>query len=401
MANAFICEGVRTPIGRYGGALAQVRTDDLAAHPLKALRAKFPKADWEAVDEVVYGCTNQAGEDNRNVARMALLLAGIPQSVPGVTVNRLCASGMEAVASVARGIAADEISLGIAGGVESMSRAPLVMPKATSAFSRNAEIYDTTLGWRFANPMMQKMYGTASMGETAENVAEKYKIERAAQDAFALRSHQRTAAAQKARFFKGQISPVDVPAGKSKVNSITQDEHPRANTTLEALLKLSTPFRENGTVTAGNASGINDGACAMFVASESAAAQFGLKPLARVVGANAAGVDPDFMGIGPIPATRKLLDRLKLSISDIDFFELNEAFAAQVLAITRDFGLPDDSEKVNPNGGAIALGHPLGMSGARLVLTAARQLQRSKMHYALASMCVGVGQGMALLLERV
>ena len=400
MANAFICEGLRTPIGRYGGALAQIRTDDLATHPLKALRVMFPKADWEAIDEVVYGCTNQAGEDNRNVARMALLLAGIPQSVPGVTVNRLCASGMEAVASVARGIAADEISLGIAGGVESMSRAPLVMPKATSAFSRNAEIYDTTLGWRFANPMMQKMYGTASMGETAEKVAEKYKIERAAQDAFALRSQHRTAAAQEAGFYNDEISPVDVPAGKSKVNSITHDEHPRADTTLEALLQLSTPFRENGTVTAGNASGINDGACAMFVASESAAAKFGLKPLARVVGANAAGVDPDFMGIGPIPATRKLLDRLKLSISDIDFFELNEAFAAQVLAITRDFGLPDDSEKVNPNGGAIALGHPLGMSGARLVLTAARQLQRSKMHYALASMCVGVGQGMALLLER-
>jgi 3-oxoadipyl-CoA thiolase len=401
MANAFICEGVRTPIGRYGGALAQVRTDDLAAHPLKALRAKFSQSDWEAIDEVVYGCTNQAGEDNRNVARMALLLAGIPQSVPGVTVNRLCASGMEAVASAARGIAADEISLAIAGGVESMSRAPLVMPKATSAFSRTTEIYDTTLGWRFANPVMQKMYGTASMGETAENVAEKYKIERSAQDAFALRSQQRAAAAQKAGFYNDEISAVDVAAGKGKVNSVTQDEHPRPDTTLEGLAKLSTPFRENGTVTAGNASGINDGACAMFVASESAAAKFGLKPLARVVGANAAGVDPNFMGIGPIPATRKLLARLKLSLNDIDFFELNEAFAAQVLAITRDFGLPDDSEKVNPNGGAIALGHPLGMSGARLVLTAVRQLQRSKARYALASMCVGVGQGMAILLERV
>lgn len=400
MANAFICEGVRTPIGRYGGGLAQVRTDDLAAHPLKALRAKFPKADWEAIDEVAYGCTNQAGEDNRNVARMALLLAGIPQSVPGVTVNRLCASGMEAVASIARGIVSGEISLGIAGGVESMSRAPLVMPKATSAFSRNAEIYDTTLGWRFANPMMEKLYGTASMGETAENVAEKYKIERSAQDVFALRSQQRTAVAQKAGFYHDEISPVDVPAGKGKVNSVTQDEHPRADTTLEALSKLSTPFRENGTVTAGNASGINDGACAMFVASETAAAKFGLKPLARVVGANAAGVDPNFMGIGPIPATRKLLARLKLSINDIDFFELNEAFAAQVLAITRDFGLPDESEKINPNGGAIALGHPLGMSGARLVLTAARQLQKSRARYALASMCVGVGQGMAMLLER-
>ncbi len=401
MATAYICEGVRTPIGRYGGALAQVRADDLAAHPLKTLRAKFAKADWEAIDEVVYGCTNQAGEDNRNVARMALLLACIPQSVPGVTVNRLCASGMEAVASAARGIAADEISLAIAGGVESMSRAPLAMPKATSAFSRNTEIYDTTLGWRFANPLMQKMYGTASMGETAENVAEKYKIERSAQDAFALRSQQRTAAAQKDGFYNDEIAAVDVPAGKGKVSSVTQDEHPRADTTLEALAKLSTPFRENGTVTAGNASGINDGACAMFVASESAAAKFGLKPLARIVGANAAGVDPNFMGIGPIPTTRKLLARLKLSMSDIDFFELNEAFAAQVLAITRDFGLPDDSEKVNPNGGAIALGHPLGMSGARLVLTAARQLQRSKARYALAAMCVGVGQGMAMVLERV
>jgi 3-oxoadipyl-CoA thiolase len=401
MANAFICEGVRTPIGRYGGALAQVRTDDLAAHPLKALRAKFPSGDWEAIEEVVFGCTNQAGEDNRNVARMALLLAGFPSSVPGVTVNRLCASGMEAVASAARGIVAGEISLAIAGGVESMSRAPLVMPKATSAFSRNAEIYDTTLGWRFANPVMQKMYGTASMGETAENVAEKYKIERGAQDGFALRSQQRTAAAQKAGFFQDEIVPVEVAAGKGKVNSVAQDEHPRGDTTLEALAKLATPFRENGTVTAGNASGINDGACAIFVASESAAAKFGLKPLARIVGANAAGVDPNYMGIGPIPATRKLLGRLKLSLSDIDFFELNEAFAAQVLAITRDFGLPDDSEKVNPNGGAIALGHPLGMSGARLVLTAARQLRRTGSRRALAAMCVGVGQGMAMVLERV
>ena len=400
MANAYVCEGVRTPIGRYGGVLSQVRTDDLAAHPLKALRGKFPKFDWEAVDEVIYGCTNQAGEDNRNVARMALLLAGLPMTVPGVTVNRLCASGMEAVASAARGIAADEISLAIAGGVESMSRAPLVMPKATAAFSRNAEIYDTTLGCRFANPLMQKMYGTASMGETAENVAEKYKIERAAQDAFALRSQQRTAAAQKAGFYNDEIVRVDVPAGKGKVISIAQDEHPRADTTLEALAKLSTPFRENGTVTAGNASGINDGACAMFVASESAATKFGLKPMARIVGANAAGVDPNYMGIGPIPATRKLLSRLKLSLTDVNFFELNEAFAAQVLAITRGFALPDDSEKVNPNGGAIALGHPLGMSGARLVLTAARHLQRSGARYALTSMCVGMGQGMAMLLER-
>jgi acetyl-CoA acyltransferase len=401
MTHAFVCEGTRTPIGRYGGALAQVRTDDLAAHPLKTLRGKFGQSDWEAIDEVIYGCTNQAGEDNRNVARMALLLAGIPKSVSGVTVNRLCASGMEAVASAARGIATGEISLAIAGGVESMSRAPLVMPKATSAFSRNAEIHDTTLGWRFVNPVMQKMYGTISMGETAENVAQEYGIKRAAQDGFAFRSQQRTAAAQKAGFYDGEITPVDVPLGKGKVNFVTHDEHPRPETTLETLAKLSSPFRENGSVTAGNASGINDGACAMFVATEAAAARFGLNPIARIVGANAAGVDPNFMGIGPIPATRKLLDRVKLTIGDIDFFELNEAFAAQVLAITRDFGLPDDSEKVNPNGGAIALGHPLGMSGARLVLTAARQLQRSHARYALASMCVGVGQGMAIVLERV
>ncbi len=401
VVNGFICEGVRTAIGRYGGALAQVRTDDLAAHPLKVLREKCEESDWEAIDEVVYGCSNQAGEDNRNVARMALLLAGIPKSVPGVTVNRLCASGMEAVASAARGIACGEISLAIAGGVESMSRAPLVMPKPVTAFSRNAEIHDTTLGWRFANPVMQKMYGTASMGEAAENVPEKYAIKRSDQDAFALRSQQRTTAAQKTGFYSGEIAPVEVALGKGKVISLTHDEHPRPDTTLEGLARLPTPFREAGTVTAGNASGINDGACAMFVASETAAAKFGLNPIARIAGANAAGVDPNVMGIGPIPATRKLLARLKLIIDDIDFFELNEAFASQVLAITRDFGLPDDSEKVNPNGGAIALGHPLGMSGARLVLTAARQLQRSQGRYALASMCVGVGQGMAMVLERV
>jgi len=401
MSSTFICEGFRTPIGRYGGALAQARSDDLAACPLAALRKKFEKSDWEAIDEVILGCANQAGEDNRNVARMALLLADIPRSVPGVTVNRLCASGMEAVAGAARSIAADEFSLAIAGGVESMSRAPLVMPKASSAFSRNAEIYDTTLGWRFVNPIMQKKYGTASMGETAENVAEKYKIERAAQDCFALRSQLRAAAAQKAGIFAQEIIPVDIPGVKGKVNTVSQDEHPRPDTTIEALSRLSTPFRENGTVTAGNASGINDGAAAMFVASESAAAKFGLTPVARVLGSAAAGVDPNFMGIGPIPATRKLLARLKLSIADLDVIEVNEAFAAQVLAVTRDFGLPDDSERVNPNGGAIALGHPLGMSGARLVLTAARQLQRTKGRYALATMCVGVGQGMAMVLERV
>jgi 3-oxoadipyl-CoA thiolase len=401
MAIAYICEGFRTPIGKYGGALAQVRTDDLAAHALTALRKEFENSDWETIDEVVLGCTNQAGEDNRNVARMALLLAGIPRSVPGVTVNRLCASGMEAVAVAARAIVADEISLAIAGGVESMSRAPLVMPKATSAFSRTAEIYDTTLGWRFPNPLMKNMYGTASMGETAENVAEKYKIDRASQDCFALRSQLRAAAAQKAGFVAEEIIPVEIPAGKGKVNTVSQDEHPRADTTFEGLAKLSTPFRENGTVTAGNSSGINDGACALFVASESAAAKFGLTPVARVVGSSSAGVDPAFMGIGPIPAVRKLLTRLKLSIADMDWIELNEAFAAQSLAVTRDFGLPDDSEKVNPNGGAIALGHPLGMSGARLVLTATHQLRRTKARYALATMCVGVGQGMAMVLERI
>ena len=401
MANAYICEGFRTPIGKYGGALAQVRTDDLAVHPLAALHKKFQKSDWETIDEVILGCTNQAGEDNRNVARMALLLAGVPRSVPGVTVNRLCASGMESVAVAARAIVADEISLAIAGGVESMSRAPLVMPKASSAFSRNAEIYDTTLGWRFPNPVMKKMYGTASMGETAENVAEKYKIDRASQDCFALRSQLRAAAALKAGFFAEEIIPVDIPAERGKVSTVSQDEHPRVETTFEGLGKLSTPFRENGTVTAGNSSGINDGSCALFVASESAAKTFGLTPLARVVGSSSAGVDPDFMGIGPIPAVRKLLTRLKLSIADIEWIELNEAFAAQALAVTRDFGLPDDSEKVNPNGGAIALGHPLGMSGARLVLTATHQLQRTKSRYALATMCVGVGQGMAMVLERV
>lgn len=401
MSSAFVCEGFRTPIGRYGGALAQVRTDDLAAHPLSALREKFAGGDWEAIDEVILGCTNQAGEDNRNVARMALLLAGIPKSVPGVTVNRLCASGMEAVAAAARGILTGEISLAIAGGVESMSRAPLVMPKASSAFSRNAEIYDTTLGWRFVNPIMLKNYGTASMGETAENVAEKYKIDRPSQDCFALRSQLRAAAAQRNGFFTDEIVPIEIPGSKGKSSTVAQDEHPRPDTTIEALSRLSTPFRKEGTVTAGNASGINDGAAAMFVASETAAAKFGLHPLVRIVGSAAAGVDPNFMGIGPIPATRKLFDRLKVSIADMDVIEINEAFASQVLAITRDLGLPDDSPKVNPNGGAIALGHPLGMSGARLVLTAARQLQRSKGRFALATMCVGVGQGMAMVLERV
>jgi len=401
MSTAFICEGIRTPIGRYGGALSQIRTDDLAAIPLKALREQFEKSDWETVDEVFFGCANQAGEDNRNVARMALLLAGIPCSVPGATVNRLCGSGMEAVSMAARAIGAGEISLAIAGGVESMSRAPFVIPKAASAFSRTAEIHDTTIGWRFANPLMVKMYGTASMPETAENVAEKYKVDRASQDCFALRSQLKAAAAQKSGILAEEIVPVNVPGPKGTVKTVSDDEHIRADTTLEALAKLSAPFRPGGTVTAGNASGINDGACAMFVASESAAARFGLRPIARVLGVATAGVEPGYMGIGPIFAVRKLLSRLKMSMADVDVFELNEAFASQSLAVTRELGLPDDSEKVNPNGGAIAIGHPLGMSGARLVLTAARQIQRSKERYALASMCIGVGQGIAIMLERV
>ena len=401
MPNAFICEGIRTPIGRFGGALAQVRTDDLAATPLMALREQFGKSDWESVDEVIFGCANQSGEDNRNVARMASLLAGVPCSVPGATVNRLCGSGMEAVSVAARGIIAGEISLAIAGGVESMSRAPFVIPKAASAFSRTAEMYDTTIGWRFVNPRMVKMYGTASMPETAENVAEKYKIDRPAQDCFALRSQLKAAAAQKAGILAEEIVPVNIPGPKGSMRTVSEDEHIRPDTTLEALAKLPAPFRQGGTVTAGNASGINDGACAMFVASESAAAKFGLKPIARVLGMATAGVEPDYMGIGPIFAVRKLLARLKMSMADVDVFELNEAFASQSLAVTRELGLPDDSEKVNPNGGAIAIGHPLGMSGARLVLTAARQIQRSKGRYALASMCIGVGQGIAIMLEKV
>jgi 3-oxoadipyl-CoA thiolase len=401
MAHAFICEGVRTPIGRYGGALAPVRTDDLAAHPIAALRRRFPDSDWAGVDEVVLGCANQAGEDNRNVARMASLLAGLPYTVPAATVNRLCASGMEAVAVTARAISSGEISLAIAGGVESMSRSPLVMPKAASAFSRHAEIHDTTLGWRFINPAMQAKYGTASMAETAENVAAAYKVDRQSQDQFALRSQQRAACARKAGVFAEEIVPVSVPGPKGAAKAVAEDEHLRPDTSLDALLALPPIVRQGGTVTAGNASGINDGACAMFVASEEAARRFGLTPLARVAGAATAGVEPNLMGIGPIPATQKLLERLKISMAEIDWIELNEAFAAQALAVTRAFGLPDDSEKVNPHGGAIALGHPLGMSGARLVLTATRQLQRTKARLALATMCIGVGQGMAMLLERV
>ena len=401
MASAFICEGVRTPIGRYGGALSTIRTDDLAAVPLMELRKRFPKSDWDSVDEVILGCVNQAGEDNRNVARMSSLLSGIPHTVPAATVNRLCGSGMEAVSMLARAVAAGELSLGIAGGVESMSRSPFVIPKAVSAFTRDAQIYDTTLGWRFVNPLMEEKYGTDSMAETAENVAEIYRVDRLCQDEFAFRSQQKAAAAQKKGIFAEEIVGVDVPGPKGSVKVVAEDEHIRPDTTLEKLAKLPAPFRENGTVTAGNASGINDGACALFVASEEAAAKFGLTPIARVVGAATAGVEPRVMGIGPIPAVKKLLARLKMSMSDVDLFELNEAFAAQALAVTRTLGLPDDTEKVNPNGGAIALGHPLGMSGARLVLTASRQLKRMKDRYAIASMCIGVGQGIAMMLERV
>ena len=401
MPTAYICQGVRTPIGRYGGALATVRVDDLAAHPLVTLKRRFTSSDWESIDEVYYGCVNQAGEDNRNIARMALLLADLPMSVPGVTVNRLCASSMEAVAVAARGIGMGEMSLAIAGGVESMSRSPWVMPKPSAAFSRDPEIFDTTLGWRFVNPLIEQKYGTISMAETAENVAEKYNVDRASQDRFALASQQKAAKAKAAGVFAEEIEPLAIPGKKGSVTTVADDEHPRADTTLEGLAKLPAPFRKGGTVTAGNASGINDGAVAMFVASEQAAVKFGLTPIARFVGAAAAGVDPNYMGIGPIPAVQKLLARLNLKMDDVDFLELNEAFAAQALACTRAFGLPDDSEKVNPNGGAIALGHPLGMSGARLVLTSAMHLKRTGARRAIAAMCVGVGQGMAVLLEKV
>ncbi len=401
MTTAYVCQGVRTPIGRFGGALSGVRADDLAAHPLITLKKKFPHADWAVIDEVYYGCVTQAGEDNRNVARMALLLADLPMSVPGATVNRLCASGMEAVAAAARAIMTGDMQLAIAGGVESMSRSPWVMAKPTEAFARNPQVFDTTLGWRFVNPLMEQKYGTISMAETAENVAEKYKVSREDQDKFSLWSQQKTAKAKAAGVFADEVEPVHIPGKKGQITVVAEDEHPRGDTTLEGLAKLPAPFRKGGTVTAGNASGINDGAVALFVASEEAAAKFGLHPIARVVAAAAAGVDPNYMGIGPIPAVEKLLKLTSLTMNDVDILELNEAFAAQALACTRAFGLPDDSEKVNPNGGAIALGHPLGMSGARLVLTASLQLKRTHAKRAVCSMCVGVGQGMAIMLERV
>jgi 3-oxoadipyl-CoA thiolase len=401
MREAFICDAVRTPIGRYGGGLAKVRTDDLAAVPIRALTKRHPNVDWAALDEVVFGCANQAGEDNRNVARMALLLAGLPDSVPGVTVNRLCASGLNAVGDAARAIRAGETELAIAGGVESMTRAPFVMGKAAEAFQRTSEVYDTTIGWRFINPLMKAQYGVDQMPETAENVAEDYQVARKDQDAFAHRSQQRAGQAMAAGFFAAEIVAVEAPGGKAGPITVDKDEHPRPDTTLEQLGNLKALFRTPGTVTAGNASGVNDGAAAMIIASEDAAKRHGLTPRARILGMAAAAVPPRVMGIGPVPSTRKLMERLGLKISDFDVIELNEAFASQALACLRQLGLPDDAEHVNPHGGAIALGHPLGMSGARLALTALHALETRGGRRALATMCVGVGQGVSLALERV
>ncbi|TSE26299.1 3-oxoadipyl-CoA thiolase [Tepidimonas aquatica] len=400
MTHAFICDAIRTPIGRYGGALSSVRTDDLAAKPIEALMARNPRVDWGALGDVIYGCANQAGEDNRNVARMAALLAGLPVEVPGATVNRLCGSGLDAVGSAARAIRAGEAELMIAGGVESMSRAPFVMPKAETAFARTNAVYDTTIGWRFVNPRMQALHGTDSMPETAENVAAEFGIAREDQDRFALASQRKALAAQQAGVLAQEIVPVTIPARKGEPTVVAHDEHPR-DTSLEALAKLKGVVRPDGTVTAGNASGVNDGACALLLASEAAAARHGLTPRARVVGMAVAGVPPRVMGIGPAPATRKVLALTGLTLDQIDVIELNEAFAAQALAVLRLLGLPDDDPRVNPNGGAIALGHPLGASGARLVTTAVNQLHRSGGRYALCTMCIGVGQGIALVLERV
>jgi 3-oxoadipyl-CoA thiolase len=400
MAEAFICAALRTPIGRYGGALSSVRADDLAAIPIKALMERHKSVDWSAVDDVVYGCANQAGEDNRNVARMALLLAGLPDRVPGSTVNRLCGSGMDAVGIAARAIKADEAELMIAGGVESMSRAPFVMPKATSAFSRHNMVYDTTIGWRFVNPLMKQLYGTDSMPETAENVATDYKVSRTDQDTFALRSQLKAAAAQRNGRLVKEIVPVSIPQRKGEPLIVVRDEHPR-DTSIEVLAQLKGIVRPDGTVTAGNASGVNDGACALILASEAAAKKHGFTPLARVLGVATAGCAPRIMGIGPVPATQKLLARTGVKIDNVDVIELNEAFAAQGLAVLRELGVKDDDPRVNPNGGAIALGHPLGMSGARLVTTAVHELNEGKGRYALTTMCIGVGQGIAALIERV
>ena len=400
MTQAYICDAIRTPFGRYGGALSSIRTDDLGALPLKALMARNPKVDWAAVTDVLYGCANQAGEDNRNVARMAALLAGLPIELGGATINRLCGSGMDAVGTAARAIKSGEAALMIAGGVESMSRAPFVMPKAETAFSRNNAVYDTTIGWRFINKLMKSQYGVDSMPETAENVALDFKIEREAQDRMALRSQVNALRAQKEGVFDAEIIPVSIAQKKGDPVLVTQDEHPR-ETTLEALAKLKGVVRPDGTVTAGNASGVNDGACALLLANEAAAAQYSLTPRARVVGMATAGLAPRIMGFGPAPATRKVLAMTGLRLDQMDVIELNEAFAAQGLAVLRDLGLQDDDPRVNPNGGAIALGHPLGASGARLVTTAINQLQRTQGRYALCTMCIGVGQGIALIVERV
>jgi len=400
MRKAYICDATRTPIGRYGGSLSAVRPDDLGAIPIKALMERNPSVDWDKVDDVIFGNANQAGEDNRNVARMSSLLAGLPETVSGATINRLCGSGMDATATVARQIMTGEAELGISGGVESMSRAPFVMGKATAAFSRNAEVYDTTIGWRFINKKMQEGFGTDSMPETAENVAEDYQVRREDQDLFALRSQEKAAAAQENGTLADEITPVQIPQRKGDPVIVDRDEHPRA-TSIEKLAALKTPFRAGGSVTAGNASGVNDGACAILLASEDAMEKYGLTAKARILGAATAGVPPRIMGMGPAPASKKLLDRLGLSIDHMDVIELNEAFAAQGLAVMRELGLKDDDPRVNPLGGAIALGHPLGMSGARLITTAMYQLQRTGGRYALCTMCIGVGQGIATVIERV
>ena len=401
MEEAFLCDGIRTPVGRYGGALSSVRTDDLGAIPLKALMERNSGVDWEEVDDVILGCANQAGEDNRNVARMASLLSGLPQTVPGATVNRLCGSGLDAVGIASRAIKSADQQLVIAGGVESMSRAPFVMDKASDAFSRNAEIFDTTIGWRFVNKLLQKQYGIDSMPETAENLAKEFNISREDQDTFAWHSQQKTGQAQESGRLATEIVPVSIAQRKGDPLLVEQDEHPRPETKLEKLGKLSTPFRENGCITAGNASGVNDGAAALIVASEKMVIKQNLTPVARIVGMATAGVEPRIMGYGPVPATQKLLSLTGVSLGEIGVIELNEAFAAQAIAVMRALKLSDDDERVNPNGGAIALGHPLGMSGARLALTAMRELQLSKERFALCTMCIGVGQGISMLIERV
>jgi acetyl-CoA acyltransferase len=401
MPSAYICDAIRTPFSRYGGALSSIRADDLAALPIRALMSRNPTIDWSKLDDVIYGCANQSGEDNRNVGRMALLLAGLPKEVSGATVNRLCGSSMDAIVTAARAIKSGEASFVIAGGVESMSRAPFVMGKADAPFSRNAKLEDTTLGWRFINPLMKSKYGVDSMPETAENIAEEFHVSREDQDKFALRSQQRTAAAQQKGFFTNEIVPVELPQKSGTSFYVTQDEHPRPDTTYEGLARLKPVVKPEGTVTAGNASGINDGACALLIASDDAAKSFGLRCRARIIASAAAGVAPRIMGIGPLPASRKALALARLQLSQIDVIELNEAFAAQALAVTRDLGLPDDAAHVNPNGGAIAIGHPLGASGARLVATALNQLETIGGRYALCTMCIGVGQGIATIIERV